>query len=185
MNGLIVFIIILFFCAILIVGGYFALNFGLTVLENQKKLHEEQQKKLQQQTTLSPQQPSSQQTQPTPTCERGPQSALRGYSCPQIEAISIGTNSLFNNEQNIFMNQKGMDFNNLGYKYPGEVCWSNTIQNCVSPTCLQTNQSPKDLAICKIKYMLKDINNGPFIAFDPWVKKAMDSYKLTSYDLGL
>jgi hypothetical protein len=81
------------------------------------------------------------------------------------------------------MIEKGIDFDNLGNKYPGEVCWSNTIQNCVSPTCLQTNQSPKDLVICRLKYLLKDY--GSIIVFDPWVKKVMDSYKLTNYDLGL
>jgi len=208
MSSVVVIIMILSLCAALIVGGIFAAGFGLTILQNQKKIKEEQEQELlkqellkQEQELLRQQQTTPQSTKPAapppppppppttkpPTCDRGPQNSLKGYSCPQIEAMNLGNAMSFfgANEQTQFMLQKGIDLANLGNKFPGEVCWSNTIQNCVSPTCLETYLNPKDLAICKIKYMLKDPKYAANTLFDAWTGKATDKYKITKIDLGL
>lgn len=133
---------------------------------------------------------SSSQQSSSNVCNKGPQQKLMGHTCRDIASIKFSVNDkpnvfemIGNNEQNVFMKQKGIDFSELGYKYNGEECWFEPLGNCVSSTCLNQNLNPRDVAICKIKYMLN--NYGPSILFDPWVDKTANRYNINKSELGL
>jgi len=179
------------------------MGFLNSFLESLKKNDKEQQKdqpqRLQQPTNQPTNQPINQPTnqpviqptiQPTikpteaPVCNRGKQRALIGLTCTDVASKRFGNNvgGLFmNNEQNIFMRQMGMDFNTLGHKFPGEVCWSNEIQNCVSQNCSEKNRNARDIAICKIKENVATHQAGAF--FDPGVDTLGKRFNLSQADL--
>jgi len=127
-----------------------------------------------------------QQTYKNNICNTGPQNALNGLSCGDIESKNIdnlkssAANIFFNNEQNIFMREKNINFQELGHKFKGEVCWSNEIQNCTSNKCLEKNRNNKDLAICKIKE--NAVDNKYYAFFDPGNVNLMKRYNMTEND---
>lgn len=178
MNFIIQLLIFLIILTALGVGGYF-------IYKNYFE------KKSSSQPTSQPtsQQSSSQQSSSN-DCNKGPQRKLMGHTCQDIASIKFSINDkptvfeiIGNNQQNVFMKQKGIDFTNLGYKYEGEDCWFEPLENCIRSTCLNQNLNPRDVAICKIKYMLN--NYGPSIAFDPWVDKTALRYNINKSELGL
>jgi hypothetical protein len=91
-----------------------------------------------------------------------------------------GLSVMMNNDQNIFMRQRNINFNELGHKFKGEICWSNEIQNCTSKNCLEKNRNNKDIAICKIKENISD--NKAFTFFDPGNVNLMKKYNMTEND---
>jgi hypothetical protein len=190
--GAIIIIFILLFISILIVGGIFAMGFLNSFLESLKQNDKEQQKNQPQPTNQPTNQPINQPTnqqvikptiKPTeaPVCNRGKQRALMGLTCADVASKQFGSGLFMNNEQNIFMRQMGMDFNTLGHKFPGEVCWSNEIQNCVSQNCSEKNRNARDIAICKIKENVATHQAGAF--FDPGVDTLGKRFNLSQADL--
>ena len=105
-------------------------------------------------------------------CDRGPQSKLNNKTCTEISEIK---NLLpLNNEQFIYMKKNGINFDELGYKYKGEDCWFDKLQNCISPSCINDNSVVnKDLIKCSIIHKLK---KNAISLLDPWV--ATSSTKL-------
>jgi hypothetical protein len=107
-------------------------------------------------------------------CDRGPQSKLNNKTCADISKIKMI--SPINNEQFIYMKKNGINVDELGYKYDGEDCWFNKLDNCISPTCVNENSVVNnDLIKCSIIYKIK---KNPMALLDPWVINASKKYNI-------
>jgi hypothetical protein len=173
------FIALIIFLIILVIGWIFlgGINLVQFIFGGDKSLSEKEKINEREQPTYQPNQ--------TNVCDTGPKNALNGLTCRDIESKSLGNynsglNVMMNNDQNIFMRQRNINFNELGHKFKGEVCWSNEIQNCVSKNCLEKNRNNKDIAICKIKENI--LENKAFTFFDPGNVNLIKKYNLTEND---
>ena len=139
----------------------------------------------------SPQQSSSQTPQQSSTnvCNKGPQSKLMNYTCQDIISKKLNNtgSSLLHMMQDFrlqdaFMKDKGIDVAEFGFKFDGEDCWDESIQNCINNTCL--NKNPKDMIICKLKYMFNYYDKFA-VLYNPWVIKVISKYNITNSELGI